>query len=73
VQAIGEKERKSMKKKIKYTDEPLGNVRVIDDFLPSPSELAFNEDQIKVTIGLSKKSVVFSRSRPKNIIPSTRK
>jgi len=62
-----------MKKKIKYTDEPLGNVRVIDDFLPSPSELAFNEDQIKVTIGLSKTSVVFSRSRPKSIIPSTRK
>jgi predicted DNA binding CopG/RHH family protein len=48
-----------MKKPIKYTDEPLGDVRVIDDFLPSPDELAFNEEQVKVTIGLSKTSVDF--------------
>jgi predicted DNA binding CopG/RHH family protein len=54
-----------MKKKIKYTDEPLGDVRVIDDFLPSPSELAFNEDQIKVTIGLSKTSVDFFKKQAK--------
>lgn len=33
-----------MKKPIKYTDEPLGNVKVADDFLPSPDELVFNED-----------------------------
>lgn len=52
-----------MKKKIKYTDEPLGDVRVIDDFLPSPGELAFNEDQVKVTIGLSKTSVDFFKKQ----------
>jgi predicted DNA binding CopG/RHH family protein len=48
-----------MKKKIKYTDEPLGDLRVIDDFLPSPEELAFKEDNVKVTIALSKTSVEF--------------
>lgn len=48
-----------MKSKIKYTDEPLGDLRVIDDFLPSPEELAFKEDNVKVTIALSKTSVNF--------------
>jgi predicted DNA binding CopG/RHH family protein len=48
-----------MKKKIKYTDEPLGDLRVIDDFLPSPEELAFKEENVKVTIALSKTSVEF--------------
>ena len=54
-----------MKKKIDYTDEPLGDVRVIDDFLPPPGELAFNEEQVKVTIGLSKKSVDFFKKQAK--------
>ncbi len=48
-----------MKRKIKYTDEPLGKVRVITDFLPSPEELAFKEETVKVTISLSKASVEF--------------
>jgi len=48
-----------MKNKIKYTDEPLGDLRVIDDFLPSPEELAFKEGNVKVTIALSKTSVDF--------------
>jgi hypothetical protein len=34
--AIGGKERKSMKNKIKYTEEPMGNLRVVKDFLPPP-------------------------------------
>ena len=54
-----------MKKKIKYTDEPLGDVRIVDDFLPSPGELAFNEKQVKVTIGLSKNSVDFFKKQAK--------
>ena len=46
-------------RKIKYTNEPLGKVEVIPDFLPSPSELAFREEGVKVTLALSKKSVEF--------------
>lgn len=44
-----------MNKKIKYTNEPLGDVKVIKDFLPSPAELSFNEEAVKVTLALSKK------------------
>ena len=46
-----------MKEKIKYTDEPIGKVRVISDFLPSPEELALNEETVKVIIALSKTSI----------------
>ena len=48
--------------KIKYTNEPLGEVKVIADFLPSPAELAFNEEGVKVTLALSKKSIEFFKS-----------
>lgn len=46
----------------KYTNEPLGDVKVIADFLPSPAELAFNEEGVKVTLALSKKSIAFFKS-----------
>ena len=45
--------------KIKYRDEPLGRLKVVPDFLPSPAELAFREEGVKVTIALSKRSVEF--------------
>ena len=35
-----------MKKKIKYTDEPLGDLMVVRDFLPPPEELAFKEEGV---------------------------
>ena len=52
-----------MSTKIKYTDEPLGEIRVIQDFLPSPTELAFREEGVKVTLALSKKSVEFFKAQ----------
>jgi predicted DNA binding CopG/RHH family protein len=51
-----------MNAKIKYTDEALGDVRVVKDFLPPPEELAFSEEGIKVTLTLSKKSVEFFKN-----------
>jgi predicted DNA binding CopG/RHH family protein len=51
-----------MKKKIVYTDEPMGDVELVADFLPSPAELAFREDGVKVTLSLSKSSVEFFKS-----------
>lgn len=48
-----------MKNKITYTDGPIGDVKVVRDFLPAPADLAFRETQVKVTIGLSKSSVDF--------------
>lgn len=51
-----------MNAKTKYTNEPLGDVKIIEDFLPSPAELAFNEEGVKVTLALSKKSVEFFKA-----------
>ena len=51
-----------MSKRIKYTDEPLGEPTVIRDFLPSPEQLAFREEDVKVTITLSRKSVAFFKA-----------
>jgi len=51
-----------MSAKIKYTDEPIGDVEVVRDFLPSPEQLAFREEGVKVTLSLSKKSVDFFKA-----------
>ncbi|MGI8785797.1 MAG: CopG family transcriptional regulator [Acidobacteriota bacterium] len=51
-----------MKAKIKYTNEPLGNLKVVPDFLPRPEDLVFREEGVKVTIALSKRSVAFFKA-----------
>jgi hypothetical protein len=48
-----------MSAKIKYTDEPLGNPRVVADFLPRPEDLVLQDEGVKVTLALSKRSVEF--------------
>jgi predicted DNA binding CopG/RHH family protein len=61
VRGIGEKGGRSMKNKIKYTDEPMGELRVIKDFLPPPDQLVLKEENVKITISLKKSSVEFFR------------
>jgi predicted DNA binding CopG/RHH family protein len=61
----GGKERVFMKKKITYTNEPMGKVRVVSDFLPSPEELVLKDKTVKVTISLSKSSVDFFKKAAK--------
>jgi len=51
-----------MSEKIRYTDEPLGDLKVVPDFLPRPEDLVFREEGIKVTIALSKRSVEFFKN-----------
>lgn len=48
-----------MSAKIKYSNEPLGKLKVISDFLPSPEDLVFRDEGVKVTLALSKRSVDF--------------
>ena len=48
-----------MKDNNKYNDGPIEEVRVVEDFLPPPEELAFREETVKVTIALSKTSLDF--------------
>jgi len=54
-----------MRKGTRYTDEPLGEIWVIKDFLPPPSELVYKEDTVKVTLGLSRRSVDFFKKEAK--------
>jgi len=42
-----------MKKTIKYTDEPIGDIKIIEDFLPSPKDLVLKDENVKVTISLT--------------------
>lgn len=51
-----------MSERIRYTDEPLGDLEVVPDFLPRPEDLAFRDEGVKVTIALSKRSVEFFKS-----------
>lgn len=51
-----------MTAKTRYTNESLGEYRVVPDFLPPPNELAFRDEGVKVTIALSKRSVEFFKS-----------
>lgn len=54
-----------MKSGIKYTDEPMGSLRVVKDFLPSPDQLVLKEENIKITISLKKESVDFFKKKAK--------
>ena len=48
-----------MSARIRYTNEPLGRLTVVRDFLPPPEELVLRDEGVKVTIALSKRSVDF--------------
>jgi len=62
-----------MKKKIKYADEPMGELKVVKDLLPPPDRLVLKEDNVKVTISLKKSSIAFfKRQAKKHKIPYQR-
>ncbi|HYF98048.1 MAG TPA: CopG family transcriptional regulator [Coxiellaceae bacterium] len=50
-------------KKFSYTDEPLGKVKQVNDFLPKPSELVLKEETVKITLSLSKESLDFFKKQ----------
>ena len=54
-----------MKSRIKYTDEPMGELKIIKDILPPPDQLILKEDKVKVTISLSKGSIEFFKKEAK--------
>ncbi len=62
--ACGERGERYMKKKTKYTDEIM-ELKVIDDFLPPPDQLILKDENVKVTISLSKQSVEFFKKHAK--------
>jgi predicted DNA binding CopG/RHH family protein len=50
---------------VKYTTGEIGRIKVIKDFLPSPDALVAREDNVKVTLGLSRRSVEFFKRAAK--------
>jgi len=48
-----------MKRTPQYSDEPIGEVEILEDFLPPPDQLVLKEDGVKVAISLSKRSIEF--------------
>ena len=61
------------KKTVKYSDGEIGDVKVVKDFLPSPDQLVLREDNVKVTLALSRRSVeFFKREADKQHVPYQR-
>ena len=57
----------------RYTAGEIGDLRVIEDFLPPPAELVLREDTVKVTLALSRRSVeFFKREAGKARVPYQR-
>ena len=54
-----------MSKTIQYSNEPIGDVKLVPDFLPSPEELALKQQNTKVTISLSSESVAYFKDTAK--------
>ncbi len=54
-----------MKTKTKYTEEPMGDLKIIKDFLPPPDQLVLREDNVKITISLKKSSIAFFKEEAK--------
>jgi len=51
------------KRKIKYSDEPIGKIERVEDFLPSPDQLILKEETTKVTLSLTKSSIEFFKEQ----------
>ena len=54
-----------MKNKTKYTEESMGKLRIVKDFLPPPDQLVLKEDNMKVTLSLKKSSITFFKEQAK--------
>lgn len=54
------------KKTVKYTNEPIGEIRVVADFLPPPDELVMKQETVKVTLSMTKASLDFFKREAKS-------
>jgi predicted DNA binding CopG/RHH family protein len=53
------------KQTVTYTEGEIGDVRVVKDFLPPPDQLVLREENVKVTLALSRRSVDFFKQQAK--------
>jgi predicted DNA binding CopG/RHH family protein len=56
-----------MKKKIKYTDEPILLGERLKDFLPSPAQLVKREETVKITLEVTHESLAFFKKQAKRL------
>jgi len=52
-------------KKNKYSNEPLGQIKIVKDFLPPPEKLVLKDETVKVTLSLTKSSIDFFKEQAK--------
>ena len=58
------------KSTVKTSKGEIGRVRIVEDFLPSPDRLVLREENVKVTLSLSQRSVAFlKRAAQKRRVP----
>jgi predicted DNA binding CopG/RHH family protein len=56
-----------------YSKGEIGKLRIVEDFLPAPEDLVPREDNVKVTLSLSRRSVeFFKREAGKAKVPYQR-
>jgi hypothetical protein len=61
------------KRAVKYSKDEIGRIRIVEDFLPPPDSLVLREENVKVTLSLSQRSVTFfKRSALKRRVPYQR-
>jgi predicted DNA binding CopG/RHH family protein len=61
------------KKTVRYTEGEIGKVKVMKDFLPPPDQLVLREENVKVTLSLSRRSLeFFKREAGKRRVPYQR-
>jgi predicted DNA binding CopG/RHH family protein len=59
-----------MKKQVHYTNESIGDIKIIKDFLPAPEKLVYKRKSIKVTMALDAESVdFFKKIAQRNHVP----
>ena len=51
-----------MSNQIQYIDGPIGDIKLVADFLPSPKQLKLKNENTKITISLSTESVEYFKS-----------
>lgn len=47
------------KKRKRYTEGPIGKIKIVEDFLPPPEKLMLKQRNVKVTINLKESSIDF--------------
>lgn len=61
------------KKTVEYSKGEIGKVKLVKDFLPAPDQLVPRDDNVKVTLNLSRHSLdFFKREAKKQRVPYQR-